>query len=105
MPTNHPPPADTKEDESAPFRPILAVVRLDAIPEMATKIWSSKYPKGCLVYPPVVGAPLHGSYNILFLIEFRDQEIKWLLKIPINGTPNHWDTLCADELESEARIM
>ncbi|KAK4244533.1 hypothetical protein C7999DRAFT_17212 [Corynascus novoguineensis] len=105
MPTNHLPPADTEKDELAPFRPILAVVRLDAIPEMATKILSSKHPKGRLAYPPVVGAPLHGSYNILFPIEFRDQGIRWLLKIPINGIPEHWNTLCADELESEARTI
>ncbi|KAK4150365.1 hypothetical protein C8A00DRAFT_18087, partial [Chaetomidium leptoderma] len=54
---------------------------------------------------PVVGAPLHGCYNILFPVEFRDRGITWLLKIPINGTPSYWNTLCADELESEARTM
>lgn len=105
MPENNPSPADAEEDELASFRPVLAVVRLDLVPEMATKIWDSKYPKDPLARPPVVEAPLHGCFNILFPIEFRDRGIAWLLKIPVNGTPGHWNTLCADELESEARTM
>ncbi|KAK3939014.1 hypothetical protein QBC46DRAFT_438663 [Diplogelasinospora grovesii] len=105
MPENNPSPADAEEDELASFLPVLAVVRLDSVPGMATKIWDSKHPEDRLARPPVVEAPLHGSYNILFPIEFRDRGIAWLLKIPINGTPRHWNTLCADELESEARTM
>lgn len=105
MPENNPSPAHAEEDELASFLPVLAVVRLDSVPGMATKIWDSKHPKDRLARPPVVEAPLHGSFNILFPIEFRDRGISWLLKIPINGTPRHWNTLCADELESEARTM
>jgi hypothetical protein len=53
----------------------------------------------------VVGEPLHGSYHILFPVEFPSQGTKWLLKVPINGNAEHWDELSANQLQSEARTM
>jgi hypothetical protein len=104
-PENHPSLSDCEEDELAPFAPVLAVVRLDAVPDAASRLWDTHNPHDPLARPPVVGAPLHGSYNILFPVEFGCRGVRWLLKVPISGTPDHWDTLSADELESEARTM
>ncbi|KAK0707048.1 hypothetical protein B0T26DRAFT_728949 [Lasiosphaeria miniovina] len=99
---------DAEEDELAPFRPVLAVVRKNEIPLEAKKIWNSAYPDRSLLHLPIVRQPHHGSYNILFEVQFtfkdKREEI-WLLKIPINGIPSYWDTLCTNELESEARTM
>jgi hypothetical protein len=100
-----PPPADPDDDDLAPFRPILAVVRLDKVPQKATELWLRKHPKEPPPRPPVVGAPMHGSYHLLFPVDFKDRGTRWLLKVPINGTPACWNALCADELESEARTM
>ncbi|KAK3896677.1 hypothetical protein C8A05DRAFT_39775 [Staphylotrichum tortipilum] len=108
MTENEPSPTECGEDEIdelAPFSAVLSVVRLDAVPEAASRLWDSQHPQDHLARPPVVGAPLHGAYNILFPVEFECRGVRWLLKIPINGTPTHWDALSADALESEARTM
>ncbi|KAK4106969.1 hypothetical protein N658DRAFT_37072 [Parathielavia hyrcaniae] len=106
MPANHALlPGDAEEDGLAPFGPILAVVRLDKAAERAIELWSSKHPKDPRPRPPVVGAPIHGSYHILFPLVFNDRGTRWLLKVPIDGIPGHWNNLCADALESEAQTM
>ncbi|KAI4287458.1 MAG: hypothetical protein L6R35_003281 [Caloplaca aegaea] len=52
----------------------------------------------------ILMSPLHGSYNILFPVRFRDRE-QWLLKIPANGALNTWDEQSARALTSEVMTM
>ncbi|KAL8649349.1 MAG: hypothetical protein Q9210_004458 [Variospora velana] len=52
----------------------------------------------------VIMSPLHGSYNILFPIQFRDR-VQWLLKIPANGSNDQWDEASAEAHTSEAMTM
>lgn len=53
---------------------------------------------------PSVGEPLYGSYHVLFPLTF-DIGLRWIAKIPINGTANKWDELSASALTSEAKTM
>lgn len=107
---NHPPPLHSlvepeEDDDLAPFSAVLDVLRLDAVPEAASELWSNQYPHDPLLHPPLVGAPLHGSFNILFPVEFGSHGVRWLLKVPINGTASHWDAVSGDQLASEAWTM
>lgn len=47
-----------------------------------------------------VNPPLHGSFNVLFPIRFRDGT-QWILKVPANGTPHQWDEQSASAMTSE----
>ena len=93
------------EDDLERFMPVLAMLQSSEIPVAASRLWRNKNPEKTLSELPVVGEPLHGSYHILFPVEFPCQGTKWLLKVPINGTAEHWDELSANQLESEVRTM
>ncbi|KAI0119102.1 hypothetical protein F4814DRAFT_446909 [Daldinia grandis] len=58
---------------------------------------------------PQVDGPLLGSAHIFYSIEFADSQdretLKWIIKIPINGTPDIWDELCAEALRTEALVL
>lgn len=53
---------------------------------------------------PSVGEPVYGSYHVLFPLTF-DIDLRWVAKIPINGTADKWDELSASALTSEAKTM
>ncbi|KAL8965580.1 MAG: hypothetical protein Q9197_006451 [Variospora fuerteventurae] len=52
----------------------------------------------------VTESPLYGSFNILLPIRFRDR-VRWLLKLPGNGTYENWDEQSARALTSEVMTM
>ncbi|KAI0849879.1 hypothetical protein F5Y00DRAFT_260984 [Daldinia vernicosa] len=58
---------------------------------------------------PQVEGPFFGSAHIFYSIEFassRDpDDTKWIIKIPINGTPDIWDGLCAEAIRIEALVL
>ncbi|KAI1800894.1 hypothetical protein F4811DRAFT_556401 [Daldinia bambusicola] len=58
---------------------------------------------------PQIDGPLFGSAHVLYLIKFFDSRgkgiTKWMIKIPINGTPDIWDELCAETLLTEALVL
>ncbi|KAI1462918.1 uncharacterized protein F4812DRAFT_295180 [Daldinia caldariorum] len=58
---------------------------------------------------PQIDGPLFGSAHVFYSIKFfdsRGKEItKWMIKIPINGTPDIWDELCAETLLTEALVL
>lgn len=53
---------------------------------------------------PSVGEPIYGSFHVLFPLTF-DDGLRWIAKIPINGTADKWDELSASALVSEASTM
>ncbi|KAI9792501.1 MAG: hypothetical protein M1833_001080 [Piccolia ochrophora] len=54
--------------------------------------------------PVAVDPPLFGSYHILFPVTFGDG-VRWLLKVPTNGTRHHFDDAAARALSCEALTM
>ncbi|GAB1312102.1 hypothetical protein MFIFM68171_02312 [Madurella fahalii] len=41
---------------------------------------------------PSISEPMYGSYHVLFPLTF-DVDLRWVAKIPINGTADKWDEL------------
>ncbi|KAL8947938.1 MAG: hypothetical protein Q9222_005828 [Ikaeria aurantiellina] len=95
------------------FGGVLARVNLKAVSKMATElrmrennIVRSRLSRSLQRFQlscKIVGPPLHGSYNLLFPVRFRDG-IQWLLKIPANGHDG-WDEASARALTSEVVTM
>ncbi|KAI2617059.1 hypothetical protein GGR54DRAFT_607945 [Hypoxylon sp. NC1633] len=58
---------------------------------------------------PRIKGPLFGSAHVFYLIEFyntRDRDTtKWIIKIPVDGTPDTWDRFCAETLRAEALTL
>ncbi|KAI0838207.1 hypothetical protein F5Y06DRAFT_303910 [Hypoxylon sp. FL0890] len=77
---------------------------------------------------PLIRGPRFGSAHVFYSIEFFDgrekshenpesKEVignkdsteskgtKWMIKIPVNGTPDTWDQLCAETLRTEALVL
>jgi aminoglycoside phosphotransferase (APT) family kinase protein len=91
-----------------PFAAVLAILQLSQVPYEATRLRGDTNRHGQAGSGPselpVIGAPLHGSFNILFPIDFPDGA-RWLVKVPADGTAEEWDSLSADALTSEAMTM
>lgn len=100
------------EDETAFFAPLLASIKIDLVPDLASSIRKLKQhnllkdenigtPSAeC----PVVSSPLFGSYNVAFPIVFSDGT-RWILKVPAKGYQDHWCQVSARSLTAEARTM
>ncbi len=52
----------------------------------------------------VLPEPLRGSYNLAYCVIFNDG-VKWILKVPADGSYARFDRLVADALTSEALTM
>ena len=101
------------EEDKTRFGPILRTMNLKNIPDFASNIrqyghpsMRSKHtrgvPESCLISCKVIYPPLCGSFHVVFPIEFADG-VMWMLKISANG--NHFDSVAAAALVSEARTM
>lgn len=101
------------EEDRYRFDKILHIMNLDKIPSFASNVrqhghrsTSNSVTQGlsepCLISCKIVTPPLCGSYHIVFPIEFADG-VKWMLKISANG--DHFDSVAAAALASEARTM
>lgn len=94
-------------DRLAHFRPVLANIRLDKLPELAPRLRQGvEVSEGCLD-PVLVGCivenpenALCGSYNILFKINFDDEKT-WLPKGPDVATPENFGPKAAQSMQSE----
>lgn len=108
---------EEETNDMAAFVPVLARVRLDALPEYASSIRISgllQDPQNSLQYiieacntsqVTIESPPLYGAYNILFPVRFADGA-RWILKIPAaGGSEARWDDSAARALESEALTM
>lgn len=97
-------PAD--DDENAElFSAVLANMDKDQLPHLARAILRRVQPGHVASETkPSVGQPLYGSYHVLFPVAF-DDDLRWLVKIPVNGTAARWDELSASALACEANTM
>ena len=110
--------SERKQDPGmSKFQPVLRQINLDNVPSLASSIRQANEIKNhALNHDPsivgvaplvgcrVVNPPLHGSYNIIFKILFKDG-VRWALKVPANGHREAFDHLAAQNLESEAQTM
>lgn len=92
------------DDEHQLFNPVMASIRLDNLAEYASTIRKSLVQHGGSSKTPIVGSPMFGSYHVLYPLEF-DDEIRWLFKVPINGTRDKFCDLDARSIRSEALTM
>ena len=57
-----------------------------------------------LVPCKILPTPMNGTYNIVFELEFSDG-VRWMFKVPIDGTVDDFKALNRKALTSEARTM
>ena len=94
-----------KDDNAELFSAVLSTLDRDQLPLLAITILQRIQPhhppnrKG-----PSVGEPIYGSYHVVFPLIF-DGGLRWVVKIPINGTGENWDELSASALTAEANTM
>ncbi|KAL6722031.1 hypothetical protein ACLMJK_001136 [Lecanora helva] len=84
------------------FTAVLSQLKVDMIPEWCSSIrllQNSDY-----VPCNIVGAPLSGSYNIIYRIHFIDG-LQWAFKIPAHGHKNGWIGSAPKGLLSEVKTM
>ncbi|KAH7000431.1 hypothetical protein EDB80DRAFT_866450 [Ilyonectria destructans] len=94
---------DEDDDPLAVFADVLASVNLELLPQFAAKVRQSLEP-GTEHKCSMIGAPMHGSFNILFPLDF-DDGVRWLLKVPARGVKGKWDEMAASALTTEANSM
>ncbi|KAH6894197.1 hypothetical protein B0T10DRAFT_558352 [Thelonectria olida] len=96
---------DGCDDELDMFTDVIAALDLEKLPDLAQKTRRAQEPYRAQPDKlPVVGELMHGSYNIIYPIDFSDG-IRWLVKVPINGTENKWDKLSAVAMTAEVNTM
>ncbi|OQD68803.1 hypothetical protein PENDEC_c030G04885 [Penicillium decumbens] len=95
-----------EDDENAElFSAVLSTLDREQLPLLASAILRRLQPPHRTTNAkPSVGEPLYGSYHVLFPLTF-DIGLRWVAKIPINGTASKWDELSASALTSEANTM
>lgn len=96
----------TEDDENAKlFSAVLSTLDREQLPLLGEDILQRMQPRHPATNTrPSVGEPMYGSYHVLFPLTF-DGVLRWLAKIPINGTEDKWDELSASALASEANTM
>lgn len=95
-----------EDDENAElFSAVLSTLDIEQLPLLANAILRRLQPLHRTTNAkPSTGEPMYGSYHILFPLTF-DSGLRWIAKIPINGTVSKWDELSASALISEANTM
>lgn len=101
-------------DELWMFEQVLANIRLEKLPELASKLryqlelknfkLDSTTPTPELIECIVHNKPLAGSFNILWVIEFIDG-LKWLLKVCSMATVVEFDEFRVKRMEAEVNTM
>ncbi|RYP35136.1 hypothetical protein DL767_003913 [Monosporascus sp. MG133] len=88
------------------FSAILAQIDTGALASLALK--TLKQRRGPSYYAPLprVGEPVFGSAHVLYPVSFDDRrQTRWVVKVPVTGTPDVWDELAADALRGEALVL
>lgn len=95
-----------EDDENAElFSAIHSTLDREQLPLLASDVLQRIQPHHAATNTkPSVGEPMYGSYHVLFPLTF-DVGLRWVVKIPINGTASKWDELSASALASEANTM
>ena len=92
------------------FTEIMASIRQENISTLCAAIrtkyeskeYGSTHDTGSVL--PTVEEPIFGAYHALFPVQFHDG-IKWILKIPAQGTVTRFDNAASEALVTEATTM
>ncbi|KAL2008156.1 hypothetical protein VTN00DRAFT_8138 [Thermoascus crustaceus] len=110
---------ESEEDEDRElFSSVMASIRLDLVPGYASTVrrkinHDNEHQElephlplllGKIESTVTIGSPLFGSYHVLFPVRFSNG-VRWLLKVPSNGTRDRFDESAARALRSEALTM
>ncbi|CAG8930125.1 unnamed protein product [Penicillium salamii] len=97
---------DDSDDELEEFRAMMASMKLDQVAVHTSQIRKSIQPdnQAEAFIVTEIGSPMFGSYNMLYPVIFGDG-VRWLLRIPANGTRDQFDEGDAESLRSEALTM
>lgn len=89
-------------DEMKKFTAAMASINLGDVAIYASQIWKSIHPdKPAEAFGVTeLGSPIFGWNNMLYPVIFEDG-VRWLLKIPENGTRNQFSDEDAESLRSE----
>ncbi|RYO95606.1 hypothetical protein DL766_002458 [Monosporascus sp. MC13-8B] len=88
------------------FAAILA--QIDTAAFAALALQTLKQRRGPSYYAPLphVGEPVFGSAHVLCPVSFDDRRrTRWIVKVPLTGTPDVWDELGADSLRGEELVL
>ncbi|KAL6399268.1 RpsD [Ilyonectria robusta] len=94
---------DEDDDPLAAFEEVLASVNLEFLPHFASIVRQTIEP-GAEHKCSMIGEPMHGSFNILFPLDF-DDGVRWLLRVPARGVKGKWDEMAASALTTEVLTM
>lgn len=93
-------------DEMEDFTAVMASMNLDSVAVYASEIrksvQSNNQAEAFVVTE--IGSPIFGSYNMLYPVIFKDG-VRWLLRVPANGTQDQFSEGDAESLRSEALMM
>lgn len=93
-----------RDEDAELFSAVLSTLDREQLPVLASAILRRAQPHRTTNTKPVVDEAIYGSYHVLFPLTF-DFGLRWIVKIPINGTESKWDELSASALTSEANTM
>ncbi|KAL2889088.1 hypothetical protein HOO65_030589 [Ceratocystis lukuohia] len=96
----------SEEDEHAElFSAVLSTVNKEQLALLGSTVLRRIEPQHPTAQTtPSIGDPMYGSFHVLFPLLF-ETGLRWLVKIPINGTPEKWNDSSASALASEASTM
>jgi hypothetical protein len=87
------------------FAEVLSVLDKTQLPILGRDVLQRVHPQHTTTdEEPEVGEPIYGSCHVLFPLTFTTG-LRWLVKIPVNGTADKWDDLSASSLGTEAKTM
>jgi hypothetical protein len=95
-----------EDDENAElFSAVLSALNREQLPLLAKAILQKVDPHSPATQTtPSVGDLLYGSSHVVFPLIFNTG-LRWVTKIPINGTASTWNDTSASALSSEANTM
>lgn len=98
--------SESEGDEMEDFTAVMASMKLDQVAVYASQIRKCVQPDNPAEAFIVIeiGSPMFGSFNLLYPVIFEDG-VRWLLKVPANGTQDQFSDADAESLRSEALTM
>ena len=96
----------TSQDPPSHLASLLASMTLHSIASLASRVrYKENRPQeGKQDYGSLIKPPKHGSFNLLYPVEFADG-VKWLLRIPSTGENGRFTTNSSRSLRSEVYTM